>query len=138
MPLRTQLYDYHAGHGKIVEFAGYEMPLWYSTTTEEHLAVRNSCGIFDVSHMGRFEVKGKDAPRFLELLVPTRVQDQPIGKSFYTLLLNDKGGIMDDLIVMRRSESEFVVVVNAANSNDDMRHIKDHAPESVDIKDVTG
>lgn len=137
MPLMTQLHDYHASHAKLVEFAGYEMPLWYSTTTEEHIAVRKDCGIFDVSHMGRFAVKGKDAPRFLEGLVPTRVQDQPNGKAFYTLFLNDRGGIMDDLIIMRRADSEFVVVVNAANAQTDMMHIRKHAPAAVDIEDIT-
>ncbi len=137
MPLRTQLYDYHVKHAKMTEFAGYEMPLWYSTTTEEHLAVRNDSGIFDVSHMGRFVVKGNGAPAFLETLVPTNVQSQAISRAFYTVFLNDNAGIIDDLIVVRRAESEFMVVVNAANSQADMRHISGHAKDDVEIEDVT-
>ncbi len=134
----TQLYPYHLKNAKLTEFAGYEMPLWYTSNTDEHLAVRNSCGIFDVSHMGRFAVKGEAAGSYLEGLVPTHVQTQPVAKSFYTLLLNDKGGIIDDLIVMRRSDTEFLVVVNAANAEGDMKHMQTHRPaEGVEIEDRT-
>jgi aminomethyltransferase len=122
----------------MTEFAGYDMPLWYSTTTSEHIAVRNSTGIFDVSHMGRFEVEGSPATAFLEGLVPTTVQQQQLGKAFYTLLLNEKGGIIDDLIIMKLAEDRYVMVVNAANAETDMRHIMAQAPSGVEINDVTG
>ncbi len=135
----TQFHDYHSRHAKLTEFAGYEMPLWYTTTTEEHLAVRNGSGIFDVSHMGRFSVSGASSASFLEALVPSRVWAQPPGKAFYTLLLNDRAGIIDDLIIMRLSETGFMLVVNAANAEADMRHIRDHTPsKGVEIEDVTG
>ncbi|MDV3292933.1 MAG: glycine cleavage system aminomethyltransferase GcvT [Nitrososphaerales archaeon] len=124
--MRTQLFDYHAKHGKLTEFAGYEMPLWYTTITEEHLAVRNSSGIFDVSHMGRFSIKGKDSSALLESLVPTNVESQPAGKSFYTLLLNETAGIIDDLIIIKKAENEFLAVVNAANASRDLDHIREH------------
>jgi aminomethyltransferase len=133
----TPLYSYHAEHAKLTEFAGYEMPLWYSTTTAEHLAVRNSTGIFDVSHMGRFEVGGSRATEFLEGLVPTQVRQQPPGKAFYTLLLNDRGGIIDDLIITKLAEDRYVMVVNAANSEADMRHIESRAPPGLTLRDVT-
>lgn len=134
----TQFYQYHQKHAKLTEFAGYEMPLWYTTTTEEHMAVRNSCGVFDVSHMGRFTVKGHAAGSLLEGLVPTHVESQPEGKAFYTLLLNEKGGIIDDLIIARLAETDFLVVVNAANAEGDMTHLKGHAPsDGVQIDDVT-
>jgi aminomethyltransferase len=134
----TQLYSYHQKHAKLVEFAGYEMPLWYTTTTEEHLAVRNSCGVFDVSHMGRFSVTGARAGSFLEGLVPTNVQSQPAGKAFYTLLLNEDAGIIDDLIILRQSETDFLLVVNAANAEGDMAHIRGHVSSSgVQIEDMT-
>ena len=81
MPSTTQVYSYHAAHARLTEFAGYEMPLWYTTTTEEHMAVRNASGVFDVSHMARFEVKGGRSTGFLEGLVPTSVQSQPPGKA---------------------------------------------------------
>ncbi|MDE1852502.1 MAG: glycine cleavage system aminomethyltransferase GcvT [Thaumarchaeota archaeon] len=133
----TQLHDYHSKHGKLTEFAGYEMPLWYTTTTDEHLAVRNSSGIFDVSHMGRFLVKGDRSTDFLEGLVPTAVRSQPPGKAFYTLLLNDRGGIMDDLIIEKLEDDRYLVVVNAANAEADMRHMVAHAPQGLDVEDNT-
>ncbi len=139
MPRTTQLHRYHSEHAKLTEFAGYEMPLWYTTTTEEHLAVRNGSGIFDVSHMGRFTVGGERAASFLEELVPTQVRQQPTGKAFYTLLLNDRAGIIDDLIIMRLSETGFMLVVNAANIESDMRHIRGHSlSRGVEIEDATG
>ena len=133
----TQLHAYHAAHAKMTEFAGYEMPLWYTTTTDEHLAVRNASGVFDVSHMARFEVKGSQATGFLEGLVPTNVQTQPPGKAFYTLLLNAKGGIIDDLIIERLSDDRYMVVVNASNAETDMRHMAAHAPPGQGIDDLT-
>ena len=133
----TQLYGYHAKHAKLTEFAGYEMPLWYTTTTDEHMAVRSASGIFDVSHMGRFTVKGSQAGPFLEGLVPTNVQSQPQGKAFYTLLLNDSGGIIDDLIIEKLSDDRYMVVVNAANSKTDMEHLAALAPRDFEINDLT-
>ena len=133
----TQLYGYHAKHAKLTEFAGYEMPLWYSTTTDEHIAVRNKSGIFDVSHMGRFVVKGRQAGPFLEDLVPTNVQSQSPGKAFYSLLLNDGGGIIDDLIIEKLSDDRYMVVVNAANAMTDMEHMVALAPRGFEINDLT-
>lgn len=133
---RTQLFDYHKQSGKLTEFAGYEMPLWYTSITDEHLAVRNSCGIFDVSHMGRFNIKGRDSAALLEGLLPTSVQTQQVWKSFYTLLLNDEAGIIDDLIVLRKGEDEFLAVVNAANREKDLAQIKKRAAgEDAEIED---
>ena len=133
----TQLYGYHSKHAKMTEFAGYEMPLWYTTTTDEHMAVRNRSGIFDVSHMGRFMVKGRQAGPFLEGLVPTNVQSQPPGKAFYTLLLNEGGGIIDDLIIEKLSDDRYMVVVNAANAKDDMEHMVALSPLGFEINDMT-
>jgi aminomethyltransferase len=133
----TQLYGYHAKRAKLTEFAGYEMPLWYTTTTDEHMSVRNSSGIFDVSHMGRFVVKGSQAGPFLEGLVPTNVQSQPQGKAFYTLLLNDRGGIIDDLIIEKLSDDRYMMVVNAANAKTDMEHLAALAPRGFEINDLT-
>ena len=122
----------------MTEFAGYEMPLWYTTTTDEHLAVRNGSGIFDVSHMGRFMIRGGLAASFLEGLVPTQVQKQSVGRAFYTLLLNDQAGIIDDLVILRLGETEFMVVVNAANARTDIDHIRSSGPPGgVEIEDLT-
>jgi aminomethyltransferase len=137
MPKATQLHGYHSEHAKLTEFAGYEMPLWYTTTTDEHLAVRSASGIFDVSHMGRFLIEGPEATGFLEHLVPTLVHLQQQSKAFYTLLLNEKGGIIDDLIITRLSEDRYLMVVNAANAATDMQHIKGIAPGGLEIKDLT-
>ena len=137
MPKTTQLYSYHAAHAKLTEFAGYEMPLWYTTTTQEHLDVRNGSGIFDVSHMARYEVRGEKSTAFLEGLVPTSVQSQPLGKAFYTLFLNDRGGIVDDLIIERLGADRYMVVVNAANAQTDMRHMMDRSPPGLEFEDRT-
>lgn len=134
---RTQLFGYHS-HAKLTEFAGYEMPLWYSTIAEEHMAVRERCGIFDVSHMGRFSVRGRDAAACLGSLVPTEVGSQPSAKSFYTLFLNTSAGIIDDLIIMKRSDSEFLVVVNAANAARDLALMEEGARVfDIEIDDIT-
>jgi aminomethyltransferase len=120
----TPLYDFHRTHGKMVEFAGYDMPIWYTSTMEEHMAVRNRAGIFDVSHMGRVDVTGPDAAKFIENLFPTGIGKQPNGKSVYTLLLNENAGIVDDLIVLKVDEGKYLLVVNAASKEKDLRHME--------------
>ena len=120
----TPLYEFHRTHGKLVEFAGYEMPIWYTSTMEEHMAVRNHAGMFDVSHMGRVDVTGPDAARFVENLFPTGIAKQPNGKSVYTLLLNEEAGIVDDLIVLKVDEGRYLLVVNAASKEKDLRHMQ--------------
>jgi len=137
---RTVLYDRHKALGaQMVEFGGWEMPLQYpSGVVEEHLSTRKGAGIFDVSHMGRFLIDGEAAASFIEGLIPTQVKKQPTGRAFYTLLLNDSGGIIDDLVILRLDETQFMLVVNAANAATDMEHLLDHSPpESVQIDDLT-
>jgi aminomethyltransferase len=111
--------------GHMTEFAGYDMPVWYTSTSDEHLSVRNSCGAFDVSHMGRVRIGGPGSGRLLEKLVPTDVVSQPSGKSIYTLFLNESGGILDDLIILKLADNDYTVVVNAVNAQQDLRHILD-------------
>ena len=138
MPKTTQLFSYHAENAKLTEFAGFQMPLWYSSTSEEHMAVRNRSGVFDVSHMGRIQVSGRGATEFIERLVPSKVREQPAGKAFYTLLLDDLAGILDDLIIMRLAENKYLVVVNAANAELDLKHIRSLAPsQGIEIEDLT-
>ncbi len=120
----TPLYDFHRKHGKMVEFAGYDMPIWYTSTVEEHMTVRNNAGIFDVSHMGRVEVSGPDSGKFIEKLFPTDIGKQPNGKSVYTLLLREDAGIIDDLIVLKKDENNYLVVINAASRPKDLRHME--------------
>lgn len=121
---RTPLYEFHRAHGKMVEFAGYDMPIWYTSTMDEHMAVRDRAGIFDVSHMGRVDVTGPDAAKFVENLLPTSIGKQPNGKSVYTLLLNEDAGIIDDLIVLKMQEGQYLLVVNAATKEKDLRHME--------------
>jgi aminomethyltransferase len=121
----TPLYEFHRTHGKMVEFAGYEMPIWYTSTVEEHMSVRDRAGIFDVSHMGRVNVTGPDAAGFIETLFPTGIGKQPNGKSVYTLLLNKDAGIIDDLIVLKMEPERYLLVVNAASKAKDLRHMEE-------------
>jgi aminomethyltransferase len=135
---RTSLFDFHQRHAKLADFAGFEMPLWYSSVSEEHLAVRNRVGVFDVSHMGRVLLHGPDADKLLENLLPTTASTQVAGKSFYTLLLDEKAGIVDDLIVLKYGSNDYMLVVNAANKDKDIKHMQDRASgSSVELRDIT-
>jgi aminomethyltransferase len=139
MSKTTQLHEFHQKEGHMTEFAGYDMPVWYSSISEEHLAVRNKCGVFDVSHMGRISVTGPDSGRFLDGLVPSNISSQPPGKAVYTLFLNDNGGILEDLIVVKLSEEYYLVVVNAVNTQKDLEHIlNNHRESGSSIADITG
>ncbi|MBL8758593.1 MAG: glycine cleavage system aminomethyltransferase GcvT [Phycisphaerae bacterium] len=119
---KTPLHQYHLDAGaKMVDFAGWEMPIVYgppagtSSLTDEHHQVRRSGGMFDVSHMGRVKVTGRHARRLLERLCTRRIHDMKAGQCRYSLVLNERGGIMDDVIVYRYDEDDFLVVVNASN-----------------------
>jgi aminomethyltransferase len=125
---RTVLYDRHAALGaKIVEFGGWEMPLFYPTgIVEEHLATRKNAALFDVSHMGRFTVRGERALRFLNHVFTNNAAalDMRMVGAQYTLLSDEKGGTVDDAFLYRFSNDEFLLVVNAANTEKDWRHLQ--------------
>ncbi len=113
--LKTLLYNIHVSKGaKIVDFAGWLMPLWYSGTTDEVLAVRNNAGIFDVSHMGRFIIEGPDAEKLLQHVTTNNVSKLTPGRAHYTTLTNENGGIKDDEVILRIGEEKFIEVTNAA------------------------
>lgn len=119
-PKRTVLFDTHQQlGGKMVEFAGWEMPVQYSSISDEHLATRNAAGLFDVSHMGVFQAEGPDALLFLESVCPNEIGAVDVGKSCYTHLLDPDGQVIDDLIVYRRDLEKFLIVVNASNEAKD-------------------
>jgi aminomethyltransferase len=103
----------------MVEFAGYMMPIRYSTINEEHNLVRNVAGLFDVSHMGRFWISGEQAEDFLNYLLTNNAQTMEPGRARYSLMCNEKGGVVDDLIMYKFSEERFLLVVNAANLEKD-------------------
>lgn len=114
----TPLFDLHTQLGaKTAPFAGYDMPLWYDSVTNEHLAVRTKAGIFDVTHMGVFDVIGVGAQAFLELVTTNEVRALAVGESHYTYLLDIDGVPFDDLMIYRVAEEHYLVVVNASNND---------------------
>jgi glycine cleavage system T protein (aminomethyltransferase) len=110
----------------MVEFAGWEMPVQYTSILDEHRAVRERCGVFDISHMGEFLVHGRKASEWLESLLTNRLAALGIGEAHYTLMLNRRGGVLDDLIIYRIGESEFLMVVNAAKIGEDFAWLDEH------------
>jgi aminomethyltransferase len=108
---------------KMVPFAGYDMPLQYSSISHEHLAVRSSVGIFDVGHMGEFWIRGPQALAFLQHLTPNDVSKLKVGRAQYSMMLNEEGGVVDDIYLYHTSENEYLMVVNAANIEKDWHHI---------------
>ena len=130
---RTCLYDKHVALGaKMVPFGGFEMPIQYSDITEEHNAVRHGCGVFDVSHMGEILITGEDAERFVQHIFTNDISNAPAGKIFYGMMLHENGGTVDDLLVYKMAEKEFLLVVNAANIDKDDDWIKSHT-EGFDV-----
>jgi len=123
---RTPLYERHAALGaRIVDFAGWEMPVQYTGIQEEHRAVRTSAGVFDVSHMGQLELSGAGANDYLQERLSNDLDRIGDGQAQYTLLTNDRGGITDDLIVYRRGDDDYLLVVNAANVEPDHAALPD-------------
>jgi aminomethyltransferase len=116
----TAFFDLHKEMGaKIVSFAGYEMPIEYSGITNEHMAVRNSVGVFDVSHMGEFWVKGPNALDFVQKVTSNDANILTVGRAQYSCFPNGKGGIVDDLLVYCYEDEKYLLVVNAANIDKD-------------------
>jgi aminomethyltransferase len=125
---RTALYDRHVAAGaKLVEFAGWEMPVQYTGVRAEHLAVRESCGIFDVSHMGEIETSGPGALALLQRLLSNDVAAIPVGGAQYSVLCREGGGVLDDLFTYRLGPERFLTVTNAANHVRDLEWFRAHA-----------
>ncbi len=135
---RTPLYDLHreAG-GKMVPFAGWEMPVQYTGLIEEHTAVRQRAGLFDVSHMGEVRVDGAGATAFLDALTPNHVAKLAVGRAHYSGLLNESGTYIDDLLIYRLGEESYLVVVNASNADRDFAWIAERAPTGVAVENVS-
>lgn len=138
---KTALYEAHLQLGaKMVPFAGYEMPVSYSGIKEEHLAVRNDVGMFDVSHMGEFELKGKDATALLQWVCSNDISKMKEGQCQYNCLPNLQGGIVDDLIVYKFNDEHYYLVVNASNIEKDWDWINTQAKAKnfeVELKDLS-
>jgi aminomethyltransferase len=137
MGRRTPLYDRHVAAGaRMVDFAGYDMPLQYTGIRDEHLAVRERAGLFDVSHMGEVTVTGPGAPDFVQRLVTNDVARLVPTQLLYSVMCNERGGIVDDVIVMRGAEDDhFVVVVNASTREKDVAWMREHAGSDVELTD---
>ena len=125
---KTCLYDKHVALGALMSpFAGFEMPIQYSNITDEHVAVRTACGVFDVSHMGEVTVKGPDAERYVQHIFTNDVKGAPDGQVFYGMMCYENGGTVDDLLVYRMKENDFFLVINAANIDKDWAWMCDQA-----------
>ncbi|HXK13059.1 MAG TPA: glycine cleavage system aminomethyltransferase GcvT [Gaiellaceae bacterium] len=135
---KTPLYDRHVALGaRMVPFAGWEMPVQYEGVIQEHRAVRTDAGVFDVSHMGEIEVEGPTARDLLQGLLSNDVDKLQAGDAQYTLLTNEDGGIIDDLILYRLDEHRFLIVANASNSDAVVRWLKEHELRGSDVRDVS-
>jgi aminomethyltransferase len=135
-PLRTKLHQRHVdAGGRMVNFAGWEMPVQYTGILDEHKAVRVAAGIFDISHMGEFFVSGPGACAWLDRMLTNNASRLAIGESQYTLMLNERGGVIDDLIVYRYGEEEFLMVVNAAKIAEDAAWLTAHAGAGASFED---
>lgn len=134
---RTPFYDFHKALGaKIVEFAGFEMPVQYSSIIEEHLTVRNMVGVFDVTHMGEFIVRGKDALAFIQKATVNDAYKLGIGKVQYSAMCYLDGGIIDDLLVYRL-EDHFMLVVNASNIQKDFDWLQSQRFSDIELSNLS-
>ncbi|MBP7767555.1 MAG: glycine cleavage system aminomethyltransferase GcvT [Prevotella sp.] len=128
MNKRTCLYDRHVQLGANIQpFGGFDMPIEYSSIIEEHLAVRQHCGVFDVSHMGEVFVRGVDAERYVNHIFTNDVTGAPLHQIFYGMMCYPNGGTVDDLLVYKMAEQEFFIVINAANIDKDVAWIEEQA-----------
>ena len=125
---KTCLYDKHVALGALMSpFGGFEMPIQYSGIVDEHQAVRQSCGVFDVSHMGEVLITGPDAERYVNHIFTNDVTSMPAGKILYGMMCYENGGVVDDLLVYKCGENEFFLVINAANIDKDWEWIQEQS-----------
>jgi glycine cleavage system T protein (aminomethyltransferase) len=133
-PKKTSLYEEHVRlDAKMVPFANWLMPVQYTSIVDEHRAVRNNVGIFDISHMGQLIVEGAHAGKWLNTMLTNNVEKLGVGTGQYTFLLNERGGITDDLIVYRVEDQKFLLVVNAARTEEDFAWLEQH-----NVEDASG
>ena len=128
MEKKTCLYDRHVALGALMSpFGGFIMPIQYTNITDEHHAVRNDCGVFDVSHMGEVRITGPDAERYVQHIFTNDIAGAPVGQIYYGMMLYPNGGTVDDLLVYKMGENDFFLVINAANIDKDVEWMKQHA-----------
>jgi aminomethyltransferase len=123
--------------GKMVPFAGYNMPVRYSSDIEEHMTVRNAVGVFDVSHMGEFLVKGPNALDLIQRVTSNDASKLIDGQAQYSCLPNETGGIVDDLIVYKKKDNDYMLVVNASNIDKDWNWISKFNTKGAELKNIS-
>jgi aminomethyltransferase len=135
---RTPLFERHVAAGaRMVPFAGWEMPVQYEGVIPEHRAVRSGAGVFDVSHMGQLHVEGPATAAFLQAMLSNDIERLVDGEAQYTLLTNDDGGILDDLIVYRVSQGHYLLVVNAGNRETAYGWLKEREARGTEVRDAS-
>ena len=137
--LKTPLYEEHVKcGGKIVPFAGWLLPVQYETgVIAEHMAVRTQCGLFDVSHMGEITCTGRDALANLNRLLANDYTNLADGQARYSPMCNEQGGVVDDLIVYKKADNDYFIVVNAANKDKDFAWMQAHAEGEAELRDIS-
>lgn len=134
---KTLLNEFHKNNGaKLVEFAGWEMPIQYTSIIEEHNAVRNNAGLFDVSHMATFIVKGNNSFEFLQKVVANNIGKIKKGKALYTQLCNENGGTIDDLIIYQIDDNYYYLVVNASNADKDFNWLEKNLINDMELINI--
>lgn len=136
---KTPLYQNYVDSGaKIVEFGGWAMPVQFTSIKEEHNAIRYEVGMFDVSHMGEISIKGNDASKFVQYLLSNDTNNLTDTKAQYTALCNEEGGIIDDLVTYKIGDNDYLLIVNAANTDKDFAWVQKHAPKfDVEVSNVS-
>src|SRR5258708_3188990 len=140
---RTPLFELHQKlNGRLVEFGGWEMPVQYTSIMDEHLAVRKSAGIFDISHMGEGLVSGAGAESFLNYVPQNDISQLAVGQGQYTLMCNERGGVIDDLYGYRHADAEYLLIINASRIDDDVAWLQKQQAafpkrDSVKLKNVS-
>ncbi|MDR1926993.1 MAG: glycine cleavage system aminomethyltransferase GcvT [Endomicrobium sp.] len=134
---KTHLYDEHKSlNAKFTEFNGWEMPVQYTSVIDEHIAVRTNVGLFDTAHMGTFIIAGQNAEKFLNIVTLGNMSEFPDKKARYSMILNENGGIKDDIIVYRFG-NEYMIVGNAGNLEKDFNWLVDHKTDKVEVKNIS-
>lgn len=135
---KTPLFDVYKEFGaKTIDFGGWDLPVQFSSIKEEHEAVRTKAGLFDVSHMGEIEVKGKESISFLQKMMANDLTKLKPGGTQYTPMCYENGGVVDDLLVYQRAENHYLLVVNAANTKKDLEWLKENLSEDAEIEDLS-
>lgn len=135
---RLPLHPFHEEAGaRFIQFAGWEVPVYFTSIIEEHLCVRENAGLFDISHMGEFRIRGANAKKFLDNLLPGRIHNLEPGKALYCPMLNERGGIVDDLLVYELAEDHFLLIVNAANIQNDFDWIQSKVRAGVELLNLS-